>query len=74
MTVMNAIRIEIDEARAVAKGLRRGSRLFARSSRAQVSPAHRGRRDRKAVPTGHFFRVLWWDPEHQVYPMNITNN
>lgn len=21
-----------------------------------------------------YFRVLWWDPEHRVYPMNIANN
>lgn len=21
-----------------------------------------------------YFRVLWWDPEHQVYPMNVANN
>lgn len=21
-----------------------------------------------------YFRVLWWDPDHQVYPMNITDN
>lgn len=20
------------------------------------------------------FKILWWDPEHQVYPMNPTNN
>jgi hypothetical protein len=21
-----------------------------------------------------YFRVLWWDPEHDVYPMNIKDN
>lgn len=21
-----------------------------------------------------YFKVIWWDPDHQVWPMNITNN
>jgi hypothetical protein len=21
-----------------------------------------------------YFKVIWWDPEHQVWPMNITDN
>jgi len=22
----------------------------------------------------HVFKVLWWDPDHQVYPMNLADN
>jgi hypothetical protein len=22
----------------------------------------------------HILKILWWDPEHQVYPMNIADN
>ena len=23
---------------------------------------------------GHEFKILWWDPKHQIYPMNIKDN
>jgi hypothetical protein len=26
------------------------------------------------VRSGSVFEVLWWDPEHSVYPMNIADN
>lgn len=26
------------------------------------------------IMSGSVCRLLWWDPEHEVYPMNIANN
>ena len=26
------------------------------------------------IRQGRVFRILWWDPEHTVYPMDIKNN
>ena len=26
------------------------------------------------IREGRVLRVLWWDPEHTVYPMNVTDN
>jgi hypothetical protein len=34
-----------------------------------------GKRERVwGVRTAHVFEVLWWDPDHTVYPMNVTDN
>ena len=27
-----------------------------------------------SIRDGHIFLLLWWDPDHTVYPMNITDN
>jgi hypothetical protein len=36
---------------------------------------HIGKRERIwGIQDRLYFKVIWWDPNHQVYPMNITNN